>query len=124
MRLFAIDDIHGCGTALNVMLAAINLQADDKVITLGDYINKDPETRGVFELRRRLSSKGILVPLLGHHELKMMAAQGLNRPRLENSGLIDQNTLNSYSSGEGPAHLDNIPEQHWRLVDPGRDFQS
>ncbi len=117
MRLFAVGDIHGCGTAFDAMLAAIDLQANDKVIALGDYINKGPETKLVFDRLLQLSSKGVLVPLLGNHELKMLAAQRLKQPRIDDSVLIDESTLNSYAPSEGQGHLEDIPLEHWRFVE-------
>ena len=49
MRLLAIGDIHGCATALEVLLAAVNLRAGGTIIGLGDYINKGPETKATLD---------------------------------------------------------------------------
>lgn len=38
MRILAIGDIHGCTIAFDSLIAAINLQPCDRVITLGESI--------------------------------------------------------------------------------------
>lgn len=116
MRIFAVGDIHGCGTALSTILSAIHWQAHDRIICLGDYINKGPETKFVLDQLVELFDQGVLVPLLGNHELKMMAARQLKQPQLEDNVLIDEHTLQSYAASGQKGSLDDIPEQHWRFV--------
>ncbi len=48
-RTIAIGDIHGCSAALNALLEAIRLSPEDTIVTLGDYINRGPDSRGVIE---------------------------------------------------------------------------
>jgi serine/threonine protein phosphatase 1 len=117
MRLFAVGDIHGCGTAFEVLLAAIDLGPKDKLVALGDYLNKGPETKLVFDQLIPLADKGIVIPLIGNHELKMMAARRIGQPQLENNVLIDQNTLHSYGSDDEEGRFEDIPEKHWRFVE-------
>lgn len=74
MRLFAVGDIHGCATALDVILSAISLRTSDKIVGLGDYINKGPETKAALDRLIQLFDKGFLVPLLGNHEIKLIQA--------------------------------------------------
>ncbi len=38
MRTLAIGDIHGCSTALRTRLDAVQPGAEDRLVTLGDYI--------------------------------------------------------------------------------------
>ncbi len=71
-RLIAIGDIHGCIAALDAILTAISVQADDTLVTLGDYVDRGPDSKGVID---RLISTGTqcnLVPLLGNHEEMML----------------------------------------------------
>lgn len=117
MRLLAIGDIHGCGTALHALLSALDLRGDDKIITLGDYLNKGPETQFVFDQLLQLRDQDLLIPLLGNHELKMMAARQMGPIRRDGSVLVDQNALNSYVAQGAVGRLDDIPEQHWRFVE-------
>ena len=36
MRTLAVGDIHGCTTAFDKLLEAVELRPEDKLITLGD----------------------------------------------------------------------------------------
>lgn len=47
MRQFAIGDIHGCVTSLQVLDHELTFNADDAVITLGDYRDRGPDSSGV-----------------------------------------------------------------------------
>jgi hypothetical protein len=45
-RLFAIGDIHGCSTALQALIEAVQPRPDDTIIVLGDF--KMPRIPGTF----------------------------------------------------------------------------
>ena len=75
-RLFAIGDIHGCLPALETLLAAIQPQPDDTIVTLGDYVDRGPQSREVIERLLRLQECR-LIPLLGNHdEMLLMIYDG------------------------------------------------
>jgi serine/threonine protein phosphatase 1 len=102
MRLFAVGDIHGCATALTTLLAAIDPRPGDCIVTLGDYINKGPDSKAVLDSLVRLSREGMLVPLLGNHELKFLIARRLGRAVVNGEILVDRQTLTSYRArGKG-----------------------
>ncbi len=44
-RTIAIGDIHGCSAALD----AIRPRPEDTIVTLGDSINRGPDSRGVLD---------------------------------------------------------------------------
>lgn len=67
MRVIAIGDIHGCSTALNTLLDKIAPDAADTLITLGDYVDRGPDTKGVLDTLIELQSFCYLVPLRGNH---------------------------------------------------------
>jgi serine/threonine protein phosphatase 1 len=67
-RLIAIGDIHGCLAAFTAILEQIAPQSDDTLVTLGDYVDRGPDSRGVLELLIQLRAKCRLVPLLGNHD--------------------------------------------------------
>jgi serine/threonine protein phosphatase 1 len=67
-RLLAIGDIHGCLAALEAVLAAASPTADDVVVTLGDYVDRGPDVRGVIDTLLALAGRTQLVSLLGNHE--------------------------------------------------------
>lgn len=71
-RTIAIGDIHACLPALETLLAAIRLEPDDTLVTLGDYVDRGPDCRGTIERLLDLSRSCRLVPLLGNHEEMML----------------------------------------------------
>lgn len=71
-RLIAIGDIHGCLTALDLLLDAIAPGPEDVVVTLGDYVDRGPDTRGVIDRLIQLGKTCRLIGLLGNHEEMML----------------------------------------------------
>src|SRR5437868_3749786 len=59
MRILAIGDIHGCLHQFNDLLAAVKPTADDLVITLGDYVDRGADSRGVLERLIELRNGGM-----------------------------------------------------------------
>ena len=53
-RTICIGDIHGHSAALEGLLGLIEPAEDDVIITLGDYIDRGPDSRGVIEELIRL----------------------------------------------------------------------
>lgn len=72
-RTIAIGDIHGCVAALRGLLRLIEPEADDTIVTLGDYVNRGPDGRGVVDELVQLSSRCNVVPLLGNHDDMLLA---------------------------------------------------
>jgi len=116
MRVLAIGDIHGCLRALDALLAAISLQSDDVLVTLGDYVDRGPDSKGVLDRLIELNATGRLVALRGNHdELMLQARDGLERRLWLSCG--GKNTLASY----GISFLDDeqfrkIPDSHWYFL--------
>ena len=74
-RTIAIGDIHGCSAALDALLDAIRPRPEDAIVTLGDYINRGPDSRGVLDRLIKLSNQCRLIPLLGNHEQMLFEAR-------------------------------------------------
>lgn len=127
MRLLAIGDIHGCLRAFEPLLDAVKLQPDDQIVTLGDYIDRGPDSRGVIERLLALQDTGQLVPLLGNHDLMLLGARDIPDPYW--LGFGGDATLRSYGVAEeviedafartwnAEALLGGIPERHWRFLE-------
>lgn len=113
MRLFAIGDIHGCSQALDTFLETIQLQSDDLIVTLGDYVNKGSDSKGVIDRLLKLHQSEQLIPLKGNHELKLLEARA-NPAKC--SELVGAETLNSYRGKQQPS-LADIPESHWNFIE-------
>lgn len=74
-RTIAIGDIHGCSLALSALLRLIDPQPDDTVVTLGDYVDRGIDSKGVIDQLISLGDRCHLVPLLGNHEEMMLGAR-------------------------------------------------
>jgi len=114
MRTLAIGDIHGCRAALDHLLAFVQPLPGETIVTLGDYIDRGPDSAGVLEQLIELNRAGSLVPLRGNHELMMLSARGgaesIVRFWLECGGLA---TLASYGA---EVSLEDIPPSHWYFM--------
>lgn len=116
MQIVAIGDIHGCSTAFDTLLNAIELQGSGLIVTLGDYINHGPDSKGILDRLIALYQTGRLVPLRGNHELKMMEAASLCHSEGNCDLLLDQEMLASYGKNGQIGRLTDIPSEHWHFV--------
>lgn len=110
-RTIAIGDIHGCAAALDALLAAIAPQPDDLIITLGDYIDRGPDSRRVLDRLVRLDSECRLVALLGNHEAMLLQSLASERVATLWRECGGEETLASYG-GE----FANIPREHLKFL--------
>ena len=115
-RLIAIGDIHGCFTALEALLEMLSLRDDDQLVTLGDYVDRGPDSRRVLDRLIELFDRGRLIPLRGNHELMMLRARdSLNEEKFwRNFGGDD--ALESYSTEDRQGRLKDVPDRHWRFI--------
>ena len=67
-RTIAIGDIHGCRAELEDLLSKISPAGDDRIIFLGDLVNRGPDSAEVLELVRGLKNR---IALLGNHEWRL-----------------------------------------------------
>jgi len=115
-RLFAIGDIHGCVDELAVMLKAIAPTEGDKVVFVGDYIDRGPASRDVVDLLLEFQEgPGETIFLKGNHEDMLLGFVGLpghyGESFLFNGGAP---TLESYGISEAdlPVAREFIPASH------------
>lgn len=112
-RTIAIGDIHGCSAALDAVLEAIRPRPEDRIVTLGDYINRGPDSRGVIERLIQLNERCRLVPLLGNHEEMLLKARVGRYPFKFFLDVGGDATLDSYGSDRD---LDLIPDEHFEFL--------
>ncbi len=118
-RTIAIGDIHGCSAALDALVEAIRPGPDDYVVTLGDYINRGPDSRGVIERLIALKDRCRLVPLLGNHEEMLFEALAKRYPFEYFLRVGGAATLDSY----GPDRkLSLIPDDHLEFLKSCLDY--
>ena len=113
MRQFAIGDIHGCLHALTLLDQELRFQATDTVVTLGDYVDRGPDSRGVIEFLIGLGTRCKLIALRGNHEVMML------RARYDRAALVTwvscggNKTLDSYHAST----FYDVPDSHWRFLE-------
>jgi serine/threonine protein phosphatase 1 len=117
MRVLAIGDIHGCLRSLDRLLSLVAPGPDDLLITLGDYVDRGPDSRGVIERLLELRQRHRLVALRGNHEWMMLEARGLPEHFREWLSYGGQTTLNSYPASKKGSRLDVVPERHWQFME-------
>ena len=73
-RLFAIGDIHGCFDSFRELVEyKIEFNNNDKLILLGDYIDRGNQSKSVVDYIIDLQNKGFdVVPLMGNHESMLL----------------------------------------------------
>lgn len=117
MRTLAIGDIHGCLNALEFLLDFVAVKPDDLIITLGDYVDRGPDSKGVIDKLIQLHVREQLIPLRGNHEIMMLKAYEGNRDDLRNwlaCGGVE--ALESYApEGKDPA-LNRVSPHHWHFL--------
>jgi serine/threonine protein phosphatase 1 len=119
-RTYAVGDLHGRLDLLRLAVDAIAGHVRDapfRVVFLGDYVDRGPESRGVVEFLIDLQQRWPVICLKGNHEALMV--QAVTQPGggrlehwLENGGGA---TLRSY--GVDPdGDLGGVPLQHIRWM--------
>lgn len=66
-RDIVIGDIHGCLAELEALLERVELRDEDRVISVGDLVDRGPDSVGVWEFFR---ARDNAVALMGNHERK------------------------------------------------------
>lgn len=116
-RILAIGDVHGCLLALDTLLEQVTPGPGDLIITLGDYVDRGPSSRGVLDRLITLYEAGQLVPLRGNHdEMMMEAVTGRPSPLWLSCG--GEQTLASYAA-DLPVDLalSKVPERHQQFLE-------
>lgn len=113
MRTLAIGDIHGCNTALRQVLREVQPARDDRLIFLGDYIDRGPESRQVIDSLLELKKTCSPVFLRGNHEVMMLDSREsfLKTDVWQSYGGLE--TAFSYGSNFGKDWEGAIPDSHW-----------
>ena len=68
-RTLIIGDVHGCSDELKELLDKIRpVRGVDRVIFIGDLINKGPDSRGVWRQFKAIQAEAVM----GNHELRLL----------------------------------------------------
>jgi len=127
-RLLACGDVHGCAKTLEGLLDQIMLMHDDKIVFLGDYVDRGD---GVFETVQRLVDlreeygDEVCTFIMGNHE-EMFIQYLSGNSRMDDISLFLYNggssTVSSYKRNLGidedaPLKWDDLPESHQDFYD-------
>ncbi len=110
---YTIGDIHGCLTKLKRLISLCEADSNGrpmKLVFLGDYLDRGPDSRGVIEQLMTLQQArpDRVICLLGNHEDMMLAATDhpdWEERWLRNGGI---QTLESY----GVPDISGVPKEH------------
>jgi len=102
-RRFAIGDIHGClKTFRSLVEETIQLNRDDQLYLIGDFIDRGPDSRGVLDYIISLMNNGyFLQAVRGNHE--EMLLESVSDERFLAGWLYNgaETTLNSFGIDTG-----------------------
>ncbi|HKR60529.1 MAG TPA: metallophosphoesterase, partial [Pyrinomonadaceae bacterium] len=68
-RTIVVGDIHGCYDELVSLLDLVELQAEDRVVAVGDLITKGPKDKDVLDL---FETDNRFLSVLGNHDLAVL----------------------------------------------------
>lgn len=102
-RRLVIPDIHGCLNTLTQLIRKIDLQKEDVLFFLGDYVNKGPSGKGVLDFIIALQKQYTVYPLLGNHDV-------LLQQHLSRVPSTDEQAFDEFEgiSGEESAHYQSF----------------
>jgi serine/threonine protein phosphatase 1 len=112
-RTFLISDIHGNNELFRKSLKQIGLKKTDKLLLLGDLIDRGSDSKGVLDTIFLLLDNGFEVDcLIGNHE-KMLLDAYLNTNNL-NLWLVNggDKTLSSFLTGS----IEKIPKKYQDFI--------
>ena len=116
--LYAIGDIHGMRDELAELLAKLPLEPSDRLIFIGDYVDRGPDPKGVVDLLIEVAKQRECLFLMGNHEAMFLSFIGWQGPNyfgkeacLHNGG---ETTLASYGYFESDASFE-LPPEHERF---------
>jgi hypothetical protein len=104
-RTIVVGDIHGCATEFEALLTKLRPGRHDRIVLLGDLINRGPDSARVLALARTHAH----CALLGNHELRLLNYRRTGDPtHLKKS---DYETLKQLGSKDW-AYLEAMPLTH------------
>jgi serine/threonine protein phosphatase 1 len=120
--LYAVGDIHGERALLEELLASLPLCDGDRLVFVGDYVDRGPDSKGVVDTLLRVEQERDCVFLLGNHESMFLSFLGWTRQEYFGGDAFLMNggdrTLASYGyfdADEPDAKSFQLPPGHERF---------
>lgn len=98
-RLIAVGDIHGCHLEFAELLSRLALTKADRLILLGDLVNRGPDSARVIDLALENGASS----LLGNHELRLLKYR-----RTGDRKLLKDGDLATFTA---------LRDEHWRYLE-------
>lgn len=118
-RLLAIGDIHGYTHALDAVVRAADVQPQDTLVGLGDYIDRGPDSKGTVQYLIELAHRCRLIPILGNHDQMALTMDVLGPGGMDDWLRFGGDaTLESYGC-KSPA---DFPPEHIDFLDGCVDY--
>ena len=128
MRTWAVGDVHGCRRTLENLLVQLDMKGWDKLVFLGDYIDRGSDSKGVIDIVKALEDihgTDKIVALKGNHEDMCLHAynyydKGSNDYSLAKAWFYNggNETCDSYPEGKvSKNHLDWMKSLRVRYED-------
>ena len=109
MRRIFVGDIQGCSRQFDALLATLQLQPDDRLYSVGDLVNRGPDSLGVLRRARDLDVHVVL----GNHDLHLLRisagvkAPGKDDRLAEILGAPDRDDLLAWLSAQPVMHVED-----------------
>jgi serine/threonine protein phosphatase 1 len=114
-RTLAIGDIHGCIVALRTLAEYVPFETHDTVITLGDYVDRGPDSAGVLDWLIEREANCRLIAIRGNHDEMMLGARQFGGGSWVACG--GDLTLESYKRDGQFGSVDDVPAAHWEFLE-------
>lgn len=130
-RTVIVGDVHGMTPELKALVAEVGLTREDRLVFVGDLVDKGPDSAGVVSFARSLRDEGFDVVLVeGNHEEKHARfrsafAKGGEKGVAKFKGVAELRSITEALSSEDVAFLDSsvpflrIPEHDAVVVHGG-----
>jgi serine/threonine protein phosphatase 1 len=117
-RTIVIGDVHGCLRELDLLLEHLKPGEPDRVVFLGDLVNKGPDSLGVLRRARELRA----CCLLGNHEARLLRYRRSGYPAVLKPGdraLLERMGDDDWALLEGMERWLELPEYQAIVVHGG-----
>jgi len=98
--IYAVGDVHGMRDSLERLIRLLPLKSGDRLLFIGDYVDRGPDPFGVVEFLIELSRSQECIFLMGNHEAMFLSFLGWDGPVYFGGEAFLQNggdtTLQSY----------------------------
>ena len=124
MSIFAIGDIHGYPDKLQSLVNKLPLTSDDRLIFLGDYVDRGPYSRSVMDMLLEIKETHNTVFIRGNHDDMLIdyinGCKVYDRNMWLRYGGMESLLSYGYDSAE-PGEL-IIPADHLRLIEESKYY--